>query len=176
MAPMILFPMVPMEPPAVKGITVISRAGRDNQGFSLLELILVLLLLGLSSLVVLPTIDTGLREREVRRSALGLAAVARELRSRALYEGIPQRLVLNVIDNSYLVARDREVHLPSDVKFSQVEGGETIERSVRQFIFFPNGSSLGGKIGLSGGRNATAYSVRLEALSGKVDVVKGDRS
>jgi general secretion pathway protein H len=168
--------MVPMEPPAVKGITVISRAGSDNQGFSLLELILVLLLLGLSSLIVLPTIDTGLREREVRRSALGLAAVARELRSRALYEGIPQRLVLNVIDNSYLVARDREVHLPSDVKFSQVEGGETIERSVRQFIFFPNGSSLGGKISLSGGRNATAYSVRLEALSGKVDVVKGDRS
>ena len=65
-----------MEPPAVKGITVISRAGSDNQGFSLLELILVLLLLGLSSLIVLPTIDTGLREREVRRSALGLAAVA----------------------------------------------------------------------------------------------------
>jgi len=61
------------------------------------------------------------------------------------------------------------------VKFSQVEGGETLERSVRQFIFFPNGSSLGGEIGLSG-RNTTAYSVRLEALSGKVDVVKGDRS
>jgi prepilin-type N-terminal cleavage/methylation domain-containing protein len=168
--------MVPMEPPAVKGITVISRAGSDNQGFSLLELILVLLLLGLSSLIVLPTIDTGLREREVRRSALGLAAVARELRSRALYEGIPQRLVLNVVDNSYLVARDREVHLPSDVKFSKVQGGETLEQSVRQFIFFPNGSSLGGEIGLSGGRNATAYSVRLEALSGKVDVVKGDKS
>jgi prepilin-type N-terminal cleavage/methylation domain-containing protein len=168
--------MVPMEPPAVKGITMISRAGSDNQGFSLLELILVLLLLGLSSLIVLPTIDTGLREREVRRSALGLAAVARELRSRALYEGIPQRLVLNVVDNSYLVPRDREVHLPSNVKFSQVEGGETLERSVRQFIFFPNGSSLGGEISLSGGRNATAYSVRLEAMSGKVDVVKGDRS
>jgi prepilin-type N-terminal cleavage/methylation domain-containing protein len=168
--------MVPMEPPAVKGITVILRAGSDNQGFSLLELILVLLLLGLSSLIVLPTIDTGLREREVRRSALGLAAVARELRSRALYEGIPQRLVLNVVDNSYLVARDREVHLPSDVKFSQVEGGETLEKSVRQFIFFPNGSSLGGEIGVSGGRNATSYSVRLAPQSGTVDVVKGDRS
>jgi hypothetical protein len=66
--------------------------------------------------------------------------------------------------------------LPSDVKFSQVEGGETLERSVRQFIFFPNGSSLGGEIGLSGGRNATSYSVRLEPLSGKVDVIRGDKS
>lgn len=165
-----------MEPRAGKGITVILRAGSDNHGFSLLELLLVLLLLGLSSLIVLPTIDNGLRERAVRRSALSLAAVARELRSRAIYEGIPQRLVLNVVDNSYLVARDREVQLPSDVKFSQVEGGETLEKSVRQFIFFPNGSSLGGEIGLSGGRNATAYSVRFEPLSGKVDVIRGDKS
>ncbi len=165
-----------MERPAAKRTTVILRVGSDNQGFSLLELLLVLLLLGVSSLIVLPTIDNGLREREVRRSALGLAAVARELRSRAVYEGIPQRLVLNVVDNSYLVARDREVHLPSAVRFSQVEGGETLERSVRQFIFFPNGSSLGGEIGLSGGRNATSYSVRLEPLSGKVDVIRGDKS
>ena len=111
----------------MKGITMILRAGSGNQGFSLLELMLVLLLLGVSSLIVLPTIDNGLRERQVRRSALGLAAVARELRSRAMYEGIPQRLVLNVVDNSYLVARDREVHLPSDVRFSQVDGGETLD-------------------------------------------------
>ena len=160
----------------MKGITMILRAGSGNQGFSLLELMLVLLLLGVSSLIVLPTIDNGLRERQVRRSALGLAAVARELRSRAMYEGIPQRLVLNVVDNSYLVARDREVHLPSDVRFSQVDGGETLDVSVRQVMFFPNGSSLGGKIGLSGASNATKYSVRLEPLSGRVDVLRSDPS
>jgi general secretion pathway protein H len=161
--------------PVAKGIIVISRAGNDSLGFSLLELILVLLLLGLSSLIVLPTIDKELRGREVRRSALALAAVARDLRSRALYEGIPQRLTLKVSDNSYFVSRDREVHLPSDVKFSQVEGGQTLDQSLRQFIFFPNGSSLGGEIRLSGGRDATSYSVRLEALSGRVDVLAGGK-
>jgi general secretion pathway protein H len=162
--------------PVAKGIIVISRAGNDRLGFSLLELILVLLLLGLSSLIVLPTIDRELRGREARRSALALAAVARDLRSRALYEGIPQRLTLKVSDNSYFVSRDREVHLPSDVKFSQVEGGQTLDQSLRQFIFFPNGSSLGGEIRLSGGRDATSYSVRLEALSGRVDVLAGGKS
>jgi len=168
--------MVLMERPAVKGITMILRARSDKRGFTLLELLLVLLVLGVSSLIVLPTIDTGLRERQVRRSALGLAAVARELRSRALYEGIPQRLLLNLADNSYLVARDREVRLPLDVRFSQVEGGETLEKNVHQFIFFPNGSSLGGKIGLSGERSGSFYSVHIEALSGKIDIRRGEPS
>jgi general secretion pathway protein H len=165
-----------MGPRAGKAITVISRAGSDKRGFSLLELLLVFILLGLSSLVVLPTIDRGLRERQVRRSALALAAVARELRNRALYEGIPQRLVLNVSDNSYLVGRDHEVQLPADVKFSHIAGGETLESSVRQFIFFPNGSSVAGEIMVSGGRNATSYSVRLQPLTGRIDIVRGDKS
>lgn len=161
---------------AGKAIIVISRAGSGDQGFSLLELLLVLILLGLSSLVVLPTIDRGLRERQVRRSALALAAVARELRNRALYEGIPQRLVLNVSDNSYLFGRDHEVQLPADVKFSHVVGGETLESSVRQFIFFPNGSSVAGEIIVSGGQNATSYSVRLQPLTGRIDIVRSDKS
>jgi len=55
-----------------------------EKGFSLLELLVVLLLLGLSSLIVLPAIDKGLREREVKKSALQVAAVARDLRSRAV--------------------------------------------------------------------------------------------
>lgn len=165
-----------MEAQGAERTTVILRAGSDDQGFSLIELLLVLLLLGVSSLIVLPTIDNGLREREVRRSALGLAAVARELRSQAIYRGIPQRLVLNAADNSYLAGRDREVRLPPAVKFSHIAGGETLDSDVRQFIFFPNGSSLGGRIGLSVGANAISYSVRLEPLSGKVDILRGDKS
>jgi general secretion pathway protein H len=159
-----------MELREVKGITVISQAGSDEGGFSLLELLLVLLLLGLSSLIVLPTIDRGLREREVRRSALSLAAVAREMRSRALDEGIPQRLILKVSDNSYAVSRDREVQLPANVKFSEIVGGETLDSNVRQFIFFPNGSSLGGAIRLSGAQNSPSYSIRFEPLTGRVEV------
>jgi general secretion pathway protein H len=158
------------------GITVILQAGSDSRGFSLLELLLVLGLLGLSSMIVLPTIDRGLREREVRRSALGLAAVAREMRSRAMDEGIPQRLVLRISDNSYALSRDREVHLPANVKFSDIKGGETLDSGVRQFIFFPNGSSLGGAIRLSGGQNSPSYSIRFEPLTGRVDVGQGGES
>ena len=152
-----------------------STAGSDNRGFSLLELTLVLLLLGLSSLIVLPNIERGLKDRQVRGSALALAAVARDLRSRALDHGIPQRLVLRLGENSYMAAPNREFQLPPDVKFAQVEGGETADGQRRTFLFFPNGSSFGGIIVLSGG-GAALYSVRLEPLTGKVEVSRGEQS
>jgi general secretion pathway protein H len=149
--------------------------GKDNRGFTLLELMLVLLLLGVSMAIVLPNIDKGLNDREVRVSALSLAAVARDLRSRALFDGVPQELAVNLPQNSYLVAQSREVHLPPDVKFVSIDGGQTMDRDVKKFYFFPNGSSLGGTIVLSG-EKSVSYLVRLEALTGKVEVSRGDRS
>jgi hypothetical protein len=134
------------------------------------------MVLGLSTVIVLPNIDKGMRERNVRQSALALAAAARDLRSQALFKGIPQQLVLDVAQNSYLVARGREVQLPTDVKFTEIEGGESLDGGVRQFVFFPNGSTLGGQIDLSGGATATPYSIRFHPLTGKIEVLRGDKS
>ena len=147
--------------------------GKDNRGFSLIELVLVLLLIGVSLAIVLPNIEKGLTDREVRVSALGLAAVARDLRTRALFDGVPQELLLDLPQNSYLVAQSREVHLPPDVKFVSVNGGETMERDVKRFYFFPNGSTMGGAIVLAG-EKSVSYLIRLEALTGKVEVSRGD--
>jgi len=124
----------------------------------------------------LPNIDKGLQDREVRRSAVGLAAAARDLRSRALFEGMAQQLVVDPVQNQYRAPRGLEVHLPADVKFVALEGGEIIDGGMRQFIFFPNGSSHGGLIALSSGREPVSYSVRLEPLTGKIEVLRGDKS
>lgn len=152
-----------------------SPAGKDSGGFSLLELVVVLFIIGLALAVVLPNISKGLQDREVRATALGLAAAARDLRSRALFDGIPQELLLNVPQNSYLAARSAEVRLPPEVKFISVEGGEALDRDIKKFYFFPNGSTLEGEI-LIGGDTSASYRVRLEGLTGKVEVARSDRS
>jgi general secretion pathway protein H len=161
---------------AVKIIIVTSAVGKSNQGFSLFELILVLVLLGVGLALVLPNLDRGLQDREVRRTALGLAAAARELRSRALLDGVPQRLVLDLPRNSYLVARSTEVRLPPDISFASVNGGESADRDQKNFYFFPNGSILGGEIVVADGAKAISYLIRLEALTGKVEVARGSSS
>ena len=161
--------------PAAKAIIVTLPAGKNSRGFSLLELILVLMVLGLSGIIVLPNIEKGLRDRDVRRSALALAAAARELRSQALYKGVPQELVLNVLESSYRVARN-QVHFPSNVRIASVAGGEVLDNGSRQFLFFPNGSTFGGRIDLSSGADSTSYSIRLHPLTGSIDVMRGDNS
>jgi prepilin-type N-terminal cleavage/methylation domain-containing protein len=157
---------------AAKAVTVTSLVGSDRRGFTFVEIILVLLLIGVSLLLVLPNINKGLQDREVRSSAMGLAAVARDLRRRAVLDGIPQLLVLYPQQNSYLVGRRREVQLPLEVMFASVEGGETIDRDTTKFYFFPNGSSLGGEIVLGDREGRTAYAVRFEGLTGRVAVAR----
>lgn len=158
-----------------------SRAGSsyksDNErGFTLIELVLVLAILALSTAIVLPNIERGLQDRQVRRSALKLAATARDLRSRALFDGVPGRLVVHLPRNSYAVAKDREVEFPRDVKIARVLGGESISHDARGFMFYPNGSSQGGEIVLSDADRRAAYAVRLHSLTGKIEVIPQDGS
>jgi hypothetical protein len=64
--------------------------------------------------------------------------------------------------------------LPAAVRFISVGGGETINRDLKRFYFFPNGSNLGGEIVLRGSTNATAYLVRFEPLTGRVEVARAN--
>jgi general secretion pathway protein H len=161
--------------PAATATIVTLPAGKNSRGFSLLELVLVLMVLGLSGLIVLPNVEKGLRDRDLRRSALALAAAARDLRSQALHKGMPQGLVLNLAENSYRIAPN-EVHFPSNVKIASVAGGEILDDGSRQFLFFPNGSTFGGRIDLSSGADSTSYSIRLHPLTGTIDVMRGNHS
>ncbi len=134
---------------------------------------LVLVLLGLAAVLVIPSIGKGMRNREARQAALGFAAVARELGSRARTEGIPQRLVVDRTRNSYLVARDQEVTLPVNLSFAGVEGGEILHNGLHRFSFFPNGASFGGRVDFSSGADGVQYSVRFHPLTGRVEVLRG---
>ena len=126
----------------------------------------MLLLIGISMAHRRYPISPGdLQEREVRSSALSLAAVARDLRSRALFDGIAQQLVVNLPQNSYRVAaatreftcRGCEIHFRR-----RRRGGRS---RYQEILFFPNGSGLGGEIVLADGEQCYFLSYSLGSLS-----------
>jgi general secretion pathway protein H len=155
------------------GIIVTLPVGKNNRGFSLLELMLVLVLIGVGTAMVLPSIDRGLKNREARHAALGFAAAARELGSRARSEGVPQSLVIDAIHNRYVASRSQEILLPPNLTIAAVEGGEVMENGLRRFSFYPNGASFGGRVDFSTGAKGVRYSVRFQPLTGQVEVLRG---
>ncbi len=134
---------------------------------------LVLVLLGLGAAIVLPAIDRGLKNRDARHAALGFAAAARELGSRARAEGLPHRLLVDPLRNSYIMSRNREFVLPPKSSFAAIEGGEILEDGMRGFSFYPNGASFGGRVDFSAGEHGVQYSVRIHPLTGRVEVLRG---
>ena len=145
-----------------------------DKGFTLIELLVVISLMGLTSLLVLPAMGRRMGRLEVKKSALRLAAVARDLRSKAIYKGSLQRLNIMPSDNSYGIAKGKIVRLPSKVRISEIAGGVPAGREMRQFHFYPNGRILGGEIRISGEEGSASYITRFDSLSGRVKVVRGD--
>ena len=60
---------------------------RARAGFTLLELIVVLLILAVSSAFAVPAVQTGWKAREIRQGTRRLASVMRGLRERAIRRG-----------------------------------------------------------------------------------------
>jgi general secretion pathway protein H len=134
------------------------------QGFTLLELMLVLLLLGLAYGLAGPTLGNRPIGFELQTATRQLAAGFRKARTTAIAQQREAALTLDLEARSFTVTGDsRSYSLPKPLEYRLYTAEtEVLRERIGSIRFFPDGSSTGGRV--------TAHAAKPGNMSQSVDV------
>ncbi len=126
---------------------------RRSRGFTLIELIAVIVLLAIATAIVSVSFSKSLQSAQIRAASRDLVAALRYTRGQAIVKGRQEVLLMNLDDNSYTAPGKRAVKLPKDMtlELTTAEQEQTGANS-GGIRFFPDGSSTGGHISVFQGR------------------------
>ncbi|BCR05984.1 hypothetical protein DESUT3_30530 [Desulfuromonas versatilis] len=164
-----------------------STAGKSNRGFTLVELALVLLLIGLFAGLTVPLL-TGVGEDSLGSSARRIAGTVKYYYNEAALKQTPFRLVYDIDNGTFRVKqleRDGELvdaegvgrlqRLKGDVRFKDLDIAGRGKRSSGEVVteILPIGWMEGTVIHLAeGSRNLT---LRINPFTGQTEVFDGYR-
>ncbi|MEW8505137.1 MAG: prepilin-type N-terminal cleavage/methylation domain-containing protein [Candidatus Thiodiazotropha sp.] len=144
-----------------------------SKGFTLIELMLVLLVLGLLASLTPPLFERAFPSLKLKAATRDLAQEIRYIQQTAILSGHTSKVKFDLENNAYQsdhVNSGEIRHLPEGLSFTldpssaPLDGGQILV-----FEFFPDGSSSGGLLILdNGGRR---FAIVVDWLTSRVQVV-----
>jgi len=127
---------------------------KSRKGFTLIEVILVLAILGLFSIFIVPNFKKTLAKYKLEVAAQELAQNIRITQQKSITEGVSHKIVLdlNKKDNYQMLSgrRGKLIKLPSGVYFDWT----TYSEVDKTLVFYPTGApNRGGTIAITNGRD-----------------------
>lgn len=147
-------------------LTALSMQANKHKGFSLLELMIVLVLTAMLAGVVATSLSQG---PTLRKNAREVAASLRQTRTLAIMQQKQMVWRMNIetqkfwIDGAKRPPKNVHPQVQAKVLTSANEAQKPGEAGIR---FFPDGSSVGGKVELS--HKQQIYHINVEWISGRV--------
>ncbi|MFT4570085.1 MAG: general secretion pathway protein H [Hyphomicrobiaceae bacterium] len=158
------------------------RAVRDQRGFTLLELVVVVVIMGVAVGIAAPSVRSGWQQSAVRRSVRQFIASVRGTSSRAIRTRKPATLAVWPEQGMFgAIGGKKNFSLPAFGEFGDIEGGRVEEDDNGDerilFDFGPSGSADGGRIELAfrTSSGAQSYTLKINGLLGTVSIEENDR-
>lgn len=144
-----------------------------SPGFTLLELILVLLIMGVAAALVGPAVGSRLLRADARRTAVQVRATMDVMRVRAIRSAQEEVLVVDPQENSYWrEGGGAAVEVSPESGILSARSRMVRENGQVEFHFYPDGTNSGGAIRVEQGRGVAtnAYVVFLNPLLGVASI------
>lgn len=142
---------------------------RHNRGFSLVELVAVLMLIAIVAGTAALSISGSLAGAKTRAAVRDLTAALRQTRGLAIVKGEERSLEIDVEARTYQVPGKSPVQLPEELQMKLLTAAtEQTGDSKGMIRFFPDGSSSGGRVTLT--RDRHEWRVEIAWLTGEVRI------
>jgi general secretion pathway protein H len=131
------------------------NAHRGSRGFTLFELLLVMLLLGMLYGLAVPMLGAGSTGIDIKTASRQLAAGLRKARTLAVTERRETVLTLDVDGRTFSLTGDPKTYaLPKKLDLALFTAqSELVREKAGGIRFFPDGTSTGGRVTVSAGES-----------------------
>jgi general secretion pathway protein H len=161
-----------MHPPPPISLFASSFAGlsRQSRGFTLIEIILVVLLLALAMTMVPRLVGSGVSGADLKSNARAIASAMKVTRDAAINTRRDQFVTLNVNSREFTTtATDTVYRLHEKVTLKLFTSqADQINETTASFRFYPDGSSNGGRVSVIA--NEREFAIDVDWLTGRVTV------
>ncbi len=124
-----------------------SAVARPVRGFTLIELIIVLLISVLGFAAISSNISSGNQSTKLQAAARDITSALRYAHGQALMTRQPVSVAINLDDNSYRVSNRSKIYeFPTEIDVSLTVAEEELSEGEGGIRFFSDGSSTGGRI------------------------------